>query len=188
MTPNVPMSETGTATLGMKVERTLRRKTKTTRMTSAIEITIVIWTSRTEARIVRVASMTTDSVIVGGIDAWSCGSRARTRSTVSMMLAPGWRKTMINDRRLAVGEPSRPDVLDRVGHGGDVGEADGGAVAVVDDERPVLRGLQELVGRRERTRRGRRRRARPSAGWRWRWRGPPGRPRAPGRCCRAPSG
>ena len=38
MTPNVPMSETGTATLGMSVERTSRRKTKTTRMTSEIEI------------------------------------------------------------------------------------------------------------------------------------------------------
>ena len=34
MTPNVPTSEIGTATLGMSVERTLRRKTKTTRMTS----------------------------------------------------------------------------------------------------------------------------------------------------------
>ncbi len=95
MAPKVPMSETGTATLGMKVERTLRRKMKTTRMTSAIETPIVIWTSRTDARIVRVASMATASVIVGGMDAWSCGSRARTRSTVWMMLAPGWRNTMI---------------------------------------------------------------------------------------------
>src|ERR1700693_1447415 len=95
MAPNVPMSETGTATLGMKVERTLRRKTKTTRMTSAIEITRVIWTSRTEARIVRVASIATDRVIVGGMEAWSCGRRARTRDTGWVMLAPGWRNTMI---------------------------------------------------------------------------------------------
>ena len=28
----------------------------------------------------------------GGIEACNCGIRARTRSTVSMMLAPGWRK------------------------------------------------------------------------------------------------
>ena len=30
MTPKVPISESGTATLGMRVARTLRRKTKTT--------------------------------------------------------------------------------------------------------------------------------------------------------------
>ncbi len=54
MTPKVPISDTGTATLGMRVERTLRRKTKTTRMTSTIEITSVISTSCTEARMVRV--------------------------------------------------------------------------------------------------------------------------------------
>ena len=41
MTPNVPMSETGTATLGIGVARTLRRNAKTTRMTSAIEIASV---------------------------------------------------------------------------------------------------------------------------------------------------
>ncbi len=86
------MSETGTATVGMIVERALRRKKNTTRMTSAIETAIVISTSRTEARIVRVASIATPNRIVGGVSAWNCGRRLRTRSTVSMMLAPGWRK------------------------------------------------------------------------------------------------
>ena len=56
MTPNVPSSETGTATLGISVERTLRRNTNTTRITSAIEISIVSSTSRTEARMVVVRS------------------------------------------------------------------------------------------------------------------------------------
>jgi hypothetical protein len=65
------MSETGTATLGISVERTLRRNTKTTRITSRIEIMSVICTSRTEARIVRVESITTDSLMVGGIEAWN---------------------------------------------------------------------------------------------------------------------
>jgi hypothetical protein len=37
----VPISETGTATLGMSVARTLRKKTNTTRITSAMEITSV---------------------------------------------------------------------------------------------------------------------------------------------------
>jgi len=38
MTPNVPMSEIGTATLGISVARALRRNRNTTRMTSTIEI------------------------------------------------------------------------------------------------------------------------------------------------------
>ena len=56
------MSETGTATLGMSVERQSRRKRKTTRITSTIEMSSVICTSWTEARIVRVASIATDEV------------------------------------------------------------------------------------------------------------------------------
>ena len=75
----------------MSVDRTLRRNTNTTRMTSAIEIAIVSSTSRTDARIVVVRSSATDSVTVGGSDARSAGSSALMRSTVSMMLAPGWR-------------------------------------------------------------------------------------------------
>ncbi len=49
-------------------------------------------TSRTEARMVRVESITSVSFMLGGMEATSCGCSARTRSTVSMMLAPGWRK------------------------------------------------------------------------------------------------
>ena len=92
MTPKVPMRETGTATLGMRVERTLRRKTKTTRMTRTMEMHSAIWTSCTEARMVRVASMSTFSSTVGGREPCNWGKRARTRSTVSMMLASGCRK------------------------------------------------------------------------------------------------
>src|SRR5438105_3751413 len=77
MTPSVPIRETGTTTLGIRVDRTLLRKTKTTRMTSAIETPSVISMSRTEARIVRVASIATERRIAGGMDAWSCGSSAR---------------------------------------------------------------------------------------------------------------
>ncbi len=94
ITPNVPIREMGTATLGMNVERELRRKRKTTRMTRAMEMRRVISTSRTEARIVRVASTSTDRSIVGGIAARSWGRTARTPSTVAMMLAPGWREMM----------------------------------------------------------------------------------------------
>ena len=87
------MSETGTATLGMRVDRTLRRNRNTTRITRAMDTSSVSSTSLTEARIVRVASMATERAIVGGMAAWSWGSRFRTRSTVSMMFAPGCRNT-----------------------------------------------------------------------------------------------
>ena len=54
MTPNVPISDTGTATLGMKLDRRFRRKIKTTRMTRNTEISSVVSTSCTEARMVTV--------------------------------------------------------------------------------------------------------------------------------------
>ena len=106
MAPKVPMSETGTATLGMKVERTLRRKRNTTRITSEIEIARVISTSRTDARIVLVASIDTASFIVGGMDACICGRIARMRSTVWMMFAPGWRKMMMMIAGLPLERPA----------------------------------------------------------------------------------
>ena len=95
MTPKVPISEIGTTTPGITVARTLRRKRKTTRMTSEIEMSSVISTSWTDARMVVVRSRTTDILIAGEIEACNCGSAASTRSTVSMILAPGWRKMMI---------------------------------------------------------------------------------------------
>src|SRR6185312_4398677 len=92
ITPNVPIRDNGTATLGMIVAQPLRRNTNTTRITSTTEIARVHWTSVTDARIVVVRSITTVSLIVGGIDACNCGSMSRTRSTAPIILAPGWRK------------------------------------------------------------------------------------------------
>ena len=92
MTPNVPMSESGTATLGMAVAQTLRRNAKTTSTTSEIEIRSVISTSRMEARMVVVRSLATPRCKEGEMSVWSCGRSARMRSTVSIMFAPGWRK------------------------------------------------------------------------------------------------
>ena len=91
MPPKVPSSETGTAMLGMSVERPLRKNRNTTRITSASEISKVNSTSRTDARIVVVALSTTESFTVGGIEARSKGKISITRSTVSMILAPGSR-------------------------------------------------------------------------------------------------
>src|SRR3954467_14555457 len=93
MTPKVAMRETGTAALGMKVAGALRRNTKTTRMTSATEMIMLCWASATEARMVVVRSLSMLMETVGGSEARKWGSRALTWSTVSMMLAEGWRLT-----------------------------------------------------------------------------------------------
>ena len=95
MTAKVPMREAGTATVGMSVARQLRKKTKTTRITRMTERMSVLSTSLTEARMVVVRSRTMVVLMPCGMDAWIDGNSARTRSTVSMMLAPGWRKIMM---------------------------------------------------------------------------------------------
>ena len=45
ITPNVPISETGTTTVGINVARAVLRNTNTTKMTRRIEIIIVFCTS-----------------------------------------------------------------------------------------------------------------------------------------------
>ncbi len=83
------MSEIGTAMLGMKVARPLRRNRNTTMITSATEMSSVRSTSCSEARMVVVRSEAIRILIAAGIDALSTGSIALMRSTVSMMLASG---------------------------------------------------------------------------------------------------
>ncbi len=91
MKPKVPISESGTATLGITVARQLRRKTKITATTSATASSSSTCTSCTEARIVTVRSVSTATSIDAGSDACSCGSCCLMRSTTSITLAPGWR-------------------------------------------------------------------------------------------------
>ena len=91
MTPNVPTSESGTATLGISVAGRLRRKRKITITTSAIAIASSIWTSRTDARMVTVRSVRTVTSTAAGSDAVSCGRARLMRSTTSITFAPGWR-------------------------------------------------------------------------------------------------
>src|SRR5260221_624424 len=73
-------------------ERNADRNAKTTRITSVMEMIRVISTSCTEARMVVVRSMATLRCNEGEMEARKRGSRARMRSTVSIMFAPGWRK------------------------------------------------------------------------------------------------
>jgi len=91
MTPKVPTSDSGTATLGISVAGRLRRNRKVTMTTSATANTSSFCTSRTEARMDSVRSVSTATSTAAGSVAVSWGSSARTRSATSMTLAPGWR-------------------------------------------------------------------------------------------------
>src|SRR6266849_8652476 len=71
ITAEVPISDRGTAIVGMIVARTVRRKANTTRITRTTEIIRVISMSWTEARIVVVRSITTSIWIAGEMDAES---------------------------------------------------------------------------------------------------------------------
>ena len=71
MTPNVPITASGSATLGMTVAQNLRRKTNITITTSTTVRISVNCTSRTEARMVSVWSVKIDTLTAGGIDARS---------------------------------------------------------------------------------------------------------------------
>src|SRR5215813_5760887 len=91
MTPKVPTSDSGTATLGMNVAGTLRKNTKITITTSATASNSSNWTSWTDERMVTVRSVSSVTSTAGGNAALNCGSNALTRSTTSMTLVPGWR-------------------------------------------------------------------------------------------------
>ncbi len=94
MTARVPTSDTGTEMLGMRVAGTLRRNTKITRTTSAIDRLSSTAASLTEARITPVLSATTSTCMACGRVARSCGSCALIWLTVAITFAPGWRITL----------------------------------------------------------------------------------------------
>ena len=89
MMPKVASSDSGTATLGMKVAHRVRRNRKITTITSAIVSSMVNCTSCTAARVTSERSETRSTCTEGGIDWRSCGISALTRSTRSNVLAPG---------------------------------------------------------------------------------------------------
>src|ERR1700747_3466697 len=66
ITPKVPTRESGTATLGMIVADKVRRNKKITMTTSATVSTKVNCTSLTEARMVAVRSVSTETSIEAG--------------------------------------------------------------------------------------------------------------------------
>jgi hypothetical protein len=108
ITPKVPINETGTAMLGMKVARGLPRNKNTTRTTREVEMTRVFSTSCSEALIVGVLSIGIPMSIAAGIEAFKTGRVSLTRSTVAMIFAPGWRN---KTRRTAGFELAIPPFL-----------------------------------------------------------------------------
>ncbi len=109
ITPNVPISDSGSASAGIRVARSEPRNRKMTSVTSTTENSSTNCTSATEARIVAVRSVTTCSAIPAGIAACSDGSACLIASTVWTMFAPGWRwmssSTAGMPRRVSDGGP-----------------------------------------------------------------------------------
>ena len=146
MTANVPTSDSGTAMPGMMVAEALRRNRKMTITTSAVVSISSNSTSSTEARMVVVRSVMTCDVdplrqrrldlrqqrLHGIDDADDVGS--------------GLALNVQNDGAVGVHPRGQLGVFRAVDHRGDVGNAHRRAVAVGDDDRPVLRaGLQLVV-------------------------------------------
>ena len=95
MAAKVPTIDSGTERLGITVAGTLRRKRKITSTTSATASISSNSTSSTDARMVLVRSVNTDTSIDLGSPPSICGNSAVMESTTSMTLAPGWRRTLI---------------------------------------------------------------------------------------------
>ncbi len=91
---HVPISDSGTATAGIQVVDSRRRKRKITSTTSATVRPSSSCTSAMDARMVVVRSVSTETWTAGGSVAESVGSSALMRSTTSIVFAPGWRCTL----------------------------------------------------------------------------------------------
>jgi hypothetical protein len=86
-----PISDTGTAIIGISVARQVCRKRNTTASTSSAASKMVLVTSLMEASTKRVVSNGMSYATPGGKPGASSRMRARTRSATSSALAPGCR-------------------------------------------------------------------------------------------------
>src|SRR5512143_1384862 len=96
MMANAPTSEIGTAMLGITVAARLRRNRNITMTTRAMVSSREDWTSRTEARMVVVRSVSVVISIDDGMALFNWGRSCLTRSATAMMFTPGcrWMFTM----------------------------------------------------------------------------------------------
>ena len=145
MTPKVPTSDTGTATPGMAVAQRLWRKAKITRTTRTMEITRVISTSRTEARMVMVRSCALrefDRRRNRGAQQRQHGFHAIHRvNDVGRRLAE---KVQL-DHRLSIDQSRVEDIHLAIHHGGHIGQTNRRAFVVGNDQRPIFLGAKKLV-------------------------------------------
>ena len=163
MTPKVPTIESGTATAGMMVAASDRRKRKMTMTTSAMVRTSSNSTSLTEARMVLVRSVRTSRSTLGrkrGAQLWEeLGDLVDDADDVGAGLPldveddGGLEHSVARGGGLGggLGGGAHPgglvEILGAVDGEGDVGQAHGGAVAVGDDDVVVVgRGEQLIVG------------------------------------------
>src|SRR5271166_2049462 len=142
ITPNEPMIEVGTATLGIAAARTLRRNAKTTRITRKTAMISVFSVSARDCRMVFERSTATVRLTSPGRAAIRRGNSARTLSTAVMMFAPGWRDSTTATPGLPLTSPA----LRRSSTESTTSATpDRRAVAIGDDEIPVLRRFRRLV-------------------------------------------
>ena len=146
ITPKVAISDSGSATPAMMVARMVRRKIKTTRMTSATLSTSVNCTSRIEARIVVVRVVhDRQRRRRPGTRAAAAAARAWMRCTVSIDIGAGLALDVDDDRRIAVVPAADLVVLQAVDDVGDVLEQDRRIVAVGDDDVAIGLGAGDLL-------------------------------------------
>ena len=105
----------------------------------------VTCTSRTEARMVSVRSVTMVSLMPDGMALCSRGSAAFTSCTVCTMLAPGWRWMSSTAAGWSLYHARDAVVLHAVDHAADVGQANRRAVAPGDHQVLVGGGIDQLV-------------------------------------------
>ena len=93
---NVPIKATGTAIIGMSVERKSCRKTYTTKNTKTKVITSVRTTSSIEAKRNSVTSCSIVTFIPGGICFWASAKAAFTSSAICVAFEPATWLTIPN--------------------------------------------------------------------------------------------
>ena len=145
ITPNEPMIEVGTATLGIAAARTLRKKANTTRITRRTAITSVFSVS-----VQRLPDGLRPIDGHGEVDvARQRGDQAGQlgSNVVDRLDDVGARLARQNDRdpRLAVDKTGVTQIFDGIEDFGDVGEPDRRAVAVGDHQIAILRRMGRLV-------------------------------------------
>ena len=145
ITPNEPMIEVGTATLGIAAARTLRRNAKTTRITRTTAMISVFSVSARDCRMVferSTAIVRLTSPGRGGDEARQFGPHV---VDCVMMFAPGWRDSTTATPGLPLTSPALRRSSTEFDDLGDIGEFDRRAVAIGDDEIAILRRFRRLI-------------------------------------------